>query len=200
MQWLLDIIFPPREDEKKLRAVSTDTFLTLCNPQLIPITRPHTIALLPFSNTSVRAAIHEAKYRGNAKACELLSLALIEYLRDTEEARMPIIVPVPLGKKRHRERGFNQIEEILRSAKELSIPIAADMLVRARETESQVSLPRHKREENMRGVFKAMRRADPVHTYIVLDDVTTTGATLQAAIDALKEAGATHIIPLALAH
>lgn len=199
MQWLLDIIFPPREDEKALRAISHDAFLSLCNPQLIPITRPHAIALLPFSNASVRAAIHEAKYRGSAKACELLSLAFIEYLHGTEEIRPTIIVPIPLGKKRHRERGFNQIEEILRGAK-LNIEVTASTLARTRETESQVSLPRHKREENMRGAFKATRRANPSYTYIVLDDVTTTGATLQAAIDALKEAGALHIIPLALAH
>ena len=75
-----------------------------------------------------------------------------------------------------------------------------DLLVRTRETVSQISLAREKREENTRGAFKATRRADPTYAYIVVDDVITTGATLQSAIDALREADAEHIIPLALAH
>ncbi|MGD0328466.1 MAG: phosphoribosyltransferase family protein [Minisyncoccia bacterium] len=74
------------------------------------------------------------------------------------------------------------------------------MLIRLRETDSQVALPHRKREENMRGAFKATRRADPARTYIILDDILTTGATLQAAIDVLKKSGAEHIVPLALAH
>jgi len=52
----------------------------------------------------------------------------------------------------------------------------------------------------MRGAFRATRHASPTSTYILVDDVLTTGATLQAAIDALKESGAENIIPLALAH
>ena len=52
----------------------------------------------------------------------------------------------------------------------------------------------------MRGAFGVAHPADPAYTYIVIDDVLTTGATLQAAIDALQNAGADHIIPLALAH
>jgi predicted amidophosphoribosyltransferase len=52
----------------------------------------------------------------------------------------------------------------------------------------------------MRGAFGAAHPADPTSTYLIIDDVLTTGATLQAAIDALKSAGATNIIPLALAH
>jgi ComF family protein len=110
-------------------------------------------------------------------------------------------VPVPLGKERRRERGFNQVEEIARRvAKELGITIDTALLERVRETASQVSLPRRAREENMRGAFSAAHPANPSYTYIVLDDVITTGATLQAAIDALRAAGAQHIIPLALAH
>jgi predicted amidophosphoribosyltransferase len=52
----------------------------------------------------------------------------------------------------------------------------------------------------MRGAFGATHSADPALTYILIDDVITTGATLQAAVDALTSAGASHIIPLALAH
>ena len=201
-----DFLFPPRSDEVVLRDVSNDDFLVQVAPRLVGETRPETIALLPFSAASVRAAIHEAKYHGSERAFALLSSALAEYLRDADDGfGKPVIVPVPLGKERYQERGFNQAEEIVRRvAKELGIVVDALLLERVRETASQVSLPRRAREENMRGAFRiaqdAARSINPAYTYIVIDDVVTTGATLQAAVDALKAAGAEHIIPLALAH
>ncbi|MCR4275768.1 MAG: phosphoribosyltransferase family protein [Candidatus Parcubacteria bacterium] len=203
MRWL-DFLFPPRVDEFALRDVSPDDFLSRMRVRLVQETQPETIGLLPFTASSVRAAIHEAKYRGNEHAFELLSAALVEYLRDADDVGRStsyIVVPVPLGEKRRKERGFNQVEEIAnRAAKLLGCTTDAALLERTRETASQVSLPRRARLENMRGAFRAARPADPSHTYIVIDDVITTGATLQAAIDALRAAGAAHIIPLALAH
>lgn len=201
MHWL-DFLFPPRVDERILRDVSIDDFLTLIAPQLISETRPETVALLPFSDPRVRAAIHEAKYHGSTHAFTLLAAILVEYLRDSDEKfRHSILVPVPLGTKRMKERGFNQVEEIAkRVAEQLGGALDATLLVRTRETPSQVSLPKKEREENMRGAFLATRRADSAHTYIIIDDVLTTGATLQAAVRALHDAGAVNIILLALAH
>ena len=204
-----DFLFPPRVDEIALRDVSDDGFLALMRPRLVPETRPGTVALFPFDDACVRAAIHEAKYHGSERAFRLLGSALADYLRDCDDVghRKSHIVPVPLGKERFKERGFNQAEEVAkRAVRELEIKIDTSLLIRTRETVSQVSLAREKREENMRGAFivtpklEERGRIDPSYTYILIDDVLTTGATLQAAIDALKEAGATHIIPLALAH
>ena len=198
------MLFPPREDEALLRSVTDDDFLSLVAPSLVPATRPGTVVLLPFDNRSVRAAIHEAKYHGSSRAFSLLALALTEYLRDSDVGFPKpniAIVPVPLGRARRKERGYNQVEEIARlAAGALGLSVDTTLLVRTRETTSQVSLPRHKREENMRGAFDAAHPADPGTTYLLLDDVLTTGATLQAAVSALKDAGATTIVPLALAH
>jgi ComF family protein len=208
MMRLVDMLFPPRVDEIALRNVLIDDFLALVTPQIIPETRPETVVLLPFNSPSVRAAIHEAKYHGNVRAFKLLARVLAEYLRDADDIpRTSFIISVPLSKKRHKERGFNQVEEVARYAlrslgeeRARAFTLESNLLDRMRETTSQVSLPRHDREENMRGAFRAIRPADPSYTYIVLDDVVTTGATLQAAVDALRGAGAEHIIPLALAH
>ena len=196
------MLFPLRADAAALRAQSSDEFLACVAPQLLSATHPATVALLPFSEPVVRAAIHEAKYHGSDRAFALLAETLVEYLLEADDtARNPIVVPVPLGKKRRKERGFKQIEEVLnRAAKACSIEINTAILVRTRETVSQVSLPRHLRKENMRGAFRAAHEADPSRTYILIDDVITTGATLQSAIDALVAAGAKRIVPLALAH
>ncbi len=203
-RWI-DLLFPPRVDEIALRDISADDFLLLVAPKLVPETRPGTVVLLPFGDSRVRSALHEAKYRGNERAFKFLSLALVEYLRDIDDVGFRkshmCIVPVPLGNERRKERGFNQVEEVARRAvKELGIPMETDLLIRTRETISQVSLPREEREKNMRGAFKAIHNTNPSFTYIIIDDVLTTGATLQSAVDALKKAGAEHIIPLALAH
>jgi Predicted amidophosphoribosyltransferases len=204
MRRLLDILFPPRTGESALRGVSSDDFLALLAPQVARGTRPETVALLPFSAPPVRAAIHEAKYHRSEEAFRLLAGALTEYLRDDDQwpSRKCLIVPIPLGALRQKERGYNQAEEIaVRAIKNLSgFTVDTALLARTRETASQVSLPRRKRKENMRGAFKAVHGINPSYTYILLDDVLTTGATLQAAIDALTAAGAATIIPLALAH
>ena len=209
---LLDFLFPPRADELVLRSVSDDEFLALMAPRLVPETRPGTVALLPFHNASVRATIHEAKYHGSGRAFRLLGSVLADYLRDADDIRetrfnlvtrlnLVALVPIPLGKERLKERGFNQAEEVAkRAVQESGIKIEIDLLIRTRETISQISLAREKREENMHGAFGTTRHADPSYIYIVIDDVLTTGATLQSAINALREAGAEHVIPIALAH
>jgi len=205
---LLDFLFPPRTDEVLIRDMSVDNFIALVAPCMVDYTRPGTVALLPFHSPLVRAALHEAKYHGSKHAFRLLGAALAEYLSDSDEQTKNIaLVPVPLGAMRAKERGYNQVHEVLKRIK-LDLPIDATLLTRTRETTTQVGLPREKRERNMRGAFlvspnpaqSGRRRIDPAHTYIVIDDVITTGATLQAAVDALKAAGAQNIIPLALAH
>ncbi len=201
---LLDLLFPPRSDEAIVRDLSVDTFLHQLNPRLVEYTRPATIALCSFSDPCVRATLHEAKYRGSEHAFTLLAAALSEYLRDAEELGRhdtATLIPIPLGTERQQSRGYNQVAEVLRRvAPELALPLDTTLLERTRETSTQVGLPRSEREQNMRGAFRAAHPLDPDHTYILVDDVVTTGATLQAATDALAAASAVKIIPIALAH
>jgi ComF family protein len=200
--WLLDLLFPVRSDESRLREVTVDEFLSLVAPRIISATTPASVARLSYGTKTVRAAIHEAKYHGSEQAFTLLAAVLAEYLRDHDEiGRDTVIVPVPLGSARRKERGFNQVEEVLkRAAGAVGGALDTSILERVRDTESQVSLPRERRAPNMRGAFRAAHPLSPIVTYFLVDDVLTTGATLEAAIDALKSAGAEHIIPIACAH
>jgi len=224
---LFDFLFPPRADELTLRELESDGLLGHLQPRLVPETRPATVALLPFSTPAVRAALHEAKYHGSERAFTLLAEVLADYLVDLDEGftKSFVIVPVPLGRARLRERGFNQVEEVARRALRAldigcppghpmsqygpehnirhpvsDIVLDSSLLTRTRETPTQVSLARDARERNLRGAFSASHPADPHTTYLLLDDVITTGATLQSATSALLSSGAEHILPLALAH
>jgi predicted amidophosphoribosyltransferase len=197
MRSWLDWLFPPREDERIVRELTTETFRALVAPVEASVTRAQTLALLPLGDPRVRAVIHEAKYRGSEKAFALLADALAAALaRRTLGPEPARFIPVPLGPQRLKDRGYNQVEEVL---KRTALPLLPETLRRVRETESQVSLPRARRLENMRGAFAAPRPLDPAFLYIVVDDVTTTGATLEAALEALKAAGAERFMGLAFA-
>lgn len=201
---LLHLLFPVREDERFIEEESTESFLALLAPEAVGVQGQTITTLLPFTDSRVRAAVHEAKYRGHSKAFVLLAAVLSEYLRELAadgQLKNAVLVPVPLGPARRKARGFNQVEEVLKIvAKESQLPLASDALIRTRETISQISLPRHKRQQNMRGAFGAASSLSPTTTYIVVDDVTTTGATLLSAASALKSASAENIIIIALAH
>ncbi len=206
MQWLtrlIDVVFPPRSDEEIVRDVSADILSALLSPTLIETTRPATTALLPFRDKRVRALVHEAKYHENPRAQELLGSVLAEYVADigSETFGNVVLVPLPLSAARVRERGFNQCERVAHASQKTGlalIPVSTDILIRTKNTEHQVGLSREARIQNVRGAFHANAPIDSASSYIILDDVITTGATMQAAIDALAAAGARHTIPLAL--
>ncbi len=200
----LDILFPPRENEYAVRALSSDIVLSLMEPVLVSKTRPATTALLPFHHPQIRALIHEAKYRENKRARALLAEVLREYLNDPDidagytDVRL---IPIPLGIERLQERGYNQATEIaIEALKGTDVITLNNLLVRTRETPSQVSLQKNARIENMLGAFSTNQEISSAPLYILLDDVTTTGSTMQAGIDGLMLGGAKHILPIALAH
>jgi ComF family protein len=198
---ILDLVFPVRDDERVVRALPAEGLLRLMEPELVPLGEGESAAaLLPYADSRVRAAIHEAKYRGSERAFAMLAEALVEYLRE-ENLKGARLVPIPLGAKRRQERGYNQAEEVARRAgAALGIPLETSLLSRTRETRSQVSLPKWRRRQNMKGAFAAAGPAEPRYLYIVVDDVLTTGATLLAAATALRAVGATKILAVALAH
>ena len=117
---------------------------------------------------------------------------------ETREFLAPIF---PIGKKRLKWRGFNHTEEIAKVlSAALSIPIHTDLLQRTKNTPPQIALTKEERIRNMQDVFQVQNREQlQGKKILLLDDVFTTGATLQEAARALKKAGAHQVFGIVVA-
>ena len=113
------------------------------------------------------------------------------------------IVPVPLSAQRLRERGFNQSALLARVlARQPRAGDCANLLVRTRHTAAQSGLQREPRLRNLRGAFEVPARCAALlagQRVVLVDDIMTTGATLEAAAQALRRAGAIHICAMVVA-
>ena len=150
---------------------------------------------------TVRAAIHALKYNGKRRAAEPLArLALAAWRASGLDA--DVIVPVPLHRRRGRERGYNQADLLARGiARGAGLPLQRDALARSRATAPQAQLPVSERQRNVAGAFGLLPGAATLsgRTVLLVDDVITTGATIQAAASALREARPAAIYALAVA-
>lgn len=202
---LLDLLFDARADARLVEAMRQDALSMRVSPTRVASTNPVTIALMPFTGAAA-AAIREAKYHASPKAREALAEALAAYLLELGGSAMDevLLVPVPLSASRRRERGFNQCEVVARDALArhafARIGIAPGILARTHDTKVQALAAREERGKDLAFAFEARGPLDPHGTYLLLDDVITTGATMRGAIEALTRAGAMRILPVALAH
>lgn len=119
--------------------------------------------------------------------------ALAELLLPDIDHQPDLVIPLPLHPSRLRERGFNQALEIARPLARLQdLPLDTRLLLRLRDTEHQARLHHHARSRNMRKAFYCKGRVDG-YSIALVDDIMTTGATLDAAAQALKQAGARRV-------
>ncbi|MFN7917261.1 MAG: ComF family protein [Vicinamibacterales bacterium] len=152
-------------------------------------------AVGPYTGT-LRSIVHALKYDGRRSLARPLGALMCE-------AGAPLIgacdvaVPVPLHARRRRERGFNQATDL---ARQLGLPVV-HALARTRHTHTQTALPATERHANVTGAFRATRhvRALAGTTVVLVDDVRTTGATLEACAVVLKDAGVREVFALTAA-
>jgi ComF family protein len=134
--------------------------------------------------------VHSLKFRGQLALAPLMGDLLIDKIRE----RIDLVVPVPLSRERLRERGYNQAVEIARHvAKERRVPLELTIMTRERNTQAQADLPWSERARNVRGAFRCERSLDGA-AIAVVDDVMTTGATLDELAATLKRAGAARVV------
>jgi ComF family protein len=139
--------------------------------------------------------IRELKYHGVTAHARVLGELLARAVRERGDDLPKLLLPVPLHRARFRERGFNQAMQITRFAgRSLGIPYAGGLLRRVRDTPSQTGLGRAERHENLRGAFDlaahaARDRVLRAGHVALIDDVITTGSTLDEAATVLFAAG-----------
>jgi ComF family protein len=147
-------------------------------------------------DAALRAIIHALKYEGRRSLARPLGRLMRERGPDMMIGAS-CVVPVPLHPSRKRLRGFNQAEDL---AREMPIPIVP-ALRRVRATATQTELPAAQRHRNVRDAFAVTGAAAALSgaTVVLIDDVSTTGATLDACARVLKEAGIAEVRALTAA-
>jgi ComF family protein len=152
-----------------------------------------TVALYHYA-PPVDHLIRELKFHRQLGLASLLGERFAVRLLN-EPRRPDLIIPVPLHRSRLRERGYNQALEIAHPlARILGIPLAARALTRVRATVAQSALPFNARQKNVKGAFTVQPGTALKNLHIALvDDVMTTGSTVEAAARALHAAGAREV-------
>lgn len=156
-----------------------------------------------YENRVLRSLIHALKFEGIRDAAEPLAGILAHRIK-TVPLRLHAftVVPMPLARPRERERGFNQSHLIAaRLAGMIGLPFNDQVLLRTRHRKPQSATPRRAdRIKNIRGCFAAENQGTPVPRHIILvDDVSTSGATFRESARTLIAAGTKHVLALAVA-
>jgi ComF family protein len=147
----------------------------------------------------VEPLLHRFKYQGWRALARPLALLLCDRIA-VEGQASSFVIPVPLHSSRRRQRGFNQAELLARELRQqLGLRDPAGRLIRVRATRPQVGSDRLRRWENVQGAFAWRGPALDGRPLMVVDDVATTGATLEACAAALKAAGSGPVIGVTVA-
>jgi len=205
---LINWIFPPRRTEKLVYLVENVDIFSLPQAKDVP---ENTFALFSYKDPRVSALIWEIKYHKNMRAIEaaaplLADIIIEEYSEKSlfENWKHCLLVPVPSSQKRIKKRGYSHTELIAEAvAKRLpkEIIYSPKILKKVIETAEQNKLPnRSLRLKNLLNTQEVTGNLLPHTSVFLLDDVTTTGATLLESRRALTAAGVKNIIAFTIAH
>ena len=150
-------------------------------------------------DSHVAEIIHRIKYEGQFRMAKHLGKLLAEKVWQNQDLSQYVIVPVPIHKKRRRERGYNQAEEIAKGFAEIkNIPIITNHLIRTKHDQSQTAKDRRERSEALKHSFALSENAEALSHIILIDDVITTGSTINACYAQLAKKHPTEVVVTSL--
>ncbi|MBN1487922.1 MAG: ComF family protein [Anaerolineae bacterium] len=222
-RWLLDLFLPPqcvvcgRVETWLCDVCAQDLplFRGPCCPScgrpwtasgLCPVCQTNPLRVSPvrsallFKPGPIRDVIHALKYRGSREIVTPLAVRMAEAW-EYFEMQCEILIPVPLYARREARRGYNQATLLaVALGKQIGIPVVSDALARVRATQSQTKLNSKERKKNVKGAFAwtSKLKLDGVSVTLV-DDVATTGATLEACANVLLDHGVESVSAFTLA-
>lgn len=148
----------------------------------------------------VRDSLYRFKYQNRREYAGYYARELVRsYSGWIRRREISAIVPIPLSRRRQRQRGFNQAELVARRiGRELGIPVYSHLLLRIRDTRAQKELNDEERKNNLKRAFKTSVNKVQLDHILLIDDIYTTGSTMNEAAKMLKQAGADRIYCLSI--
>ncbi|MFA5095401.1 MAG: ComF family protein [Candidatus Paceibacterota bacterium] len=213
---ILDIVFPVNCVSCEKRGSDLCLKCLLGSPAAERESANWIFPLFDYRHLPIKKSIWLLKYKGKKRLAgifaEILYERIIEELSELslmENFRQPVLIPIPLSKKRYRERGYNQAELICRELIKINnlrhgadLKLEKNILIKIKETEHQANIKDRKdRLKNLANSF-SVKNSERIKgkNIILIDDVTTTGATLVEAKKILKQSGAKKVIAFTVAH
>lgn len=154
-----------------------------------------------YEYSSIHDSVFRFKNAGRAEYADFYGEEMRTFLGAAVRAfNADAIIPIPLHKSKLRKRGYNQAELLAREiSKGCGVPVRSDVLNRVRKTDAQKKMSHKDRQNNMKKAFHMVQNDVKLNTVILVDDVFTTGNTINAAAEVLKRSGVNKVYFVALA-
>ncbi len=204
---LIDFVFPPRDEELKIRSISPEEFFKKY-PKSGKTEFPFIESIFTYKDPIVRELIWQIKYKKNDHAVKIAGFALYnELIKITQNVKSDVLLlPIPISNKRRKERGYNQCEIIINEILRLDsysnrFETNFSLIKRMKHIEKQTFMKRNERLKNIENIFEVTNNNLNKNTkIIIIDDVSTTGSTLNEARETLLQAGFADVQALTIAH
>lgn len=159
------------------------------------------ISYAEYSSKYIRRMLSEVKYHNGRQLLDWPCLDFAKRIKNEVDAlKADALIPIPVHEKRFRERGYNQAAEIAeRLSKEWKIPVDSEYLTRTENTKAQKELSREERMKNLRTAFCVNGAPKKYRRVILVDDIYTTGSTMESCTNVLIKAGIPEVYFVTLA-